>query len=53
MCVEIVVENVDTWYAIPGWGCPHLASAPEAQEYLTRLLAEQMHDALNSTPRMN
>ncbi len=40
------LKNIRVEYSIPGWGGPHLASAPEAQEFLTRSFAEQIYGVL-------
>jgi Xaa-Pro aminopeptidase len=40
------MNNVRIEYSVPGWGGPNFASAPEAQEFLTRSFAEQIHSTL-------
>jgi Xaa-Pro aminopeptidase len=40
------LKNIKVEYSVPGWGGPNFASAPEAQEFLTRSFAEQIHSTI-------
>jgi Xaa-Pro aminopeptidase len=42
------LKNIKVEYAVPGWGGPNFASAPEAQEFLTRSFAEQIYSVLKN-----